>query len=218
MSSLKLSPELLLTAYIQGVFPMSHGGDLYWYDPDPRAILPLDQFHIPRSLHRTMKRVWIVDKVGKRTRFLSDTVNRSQKKPFEIRVNSTFVETIKRCADPERPGAWINSQIISSYTQLHEMGWAHSVETWQDGELVGGLYGVALRGLFAGEAMFSRATDASKVALIYLVDRLRRRGFSLLDVQFYSPHLARFGVINIPRQAYKERLAKALNLDVAFED
>lgn len=216
MSSLKLTPELLLAAYIQGIFPMSHNGELFWYDPDPRAILPLDQLHVSRSLKRVMKRVWVVEADKSKRRFLPETINRSTKMPFEVRVNSDFGQVLGHCADPRRPGAWINDDIIESYTRLHELGWAHSVETWQDGQLVGGLYGVAVRGLFAGEAMFSHAAEASKVALVYLVHHLNVRGFTLLDVQFNTDHLAQFGVANISRDAYKTRLAQALSVHCTF--
>lgn len=216
MSTLKLSPKLLLAAYIQGIFPMSHSGNLYWYDPDPRGILPLDQFHVSRSLNRTMKRVWVADSAGNKRRFYPNAINRSAKKPFDVFINRDFQQMVRHCADPNRPGAWINDDIIKSYHHLHQLGFAHSVETWQAGRMVGGLYGVAVRGLFAGEAMFSTETGASKIALVVLVERLRRQGFALLDVQFYSDHLAQFGVINISREEYQHRLAQALKLDVSF--
>lgn len=170
-------------------------GDIYWYDPDPRAILPLERFHIPRSLKRTLK-----------------------KRPFEIRYSTAFEDVMRACAAPDqgREETWISEELVQLYTGLHQHGLAHSVETWQDGKLVGGLYGVAIRGLFAGESMFSWQTDASKVALFYLVSRLKQQHFQLLDVQFHTAHLARFGVVEIPRPAYKRRLEQALRVDTRF--
>ena len=191
-----LSPQLLLSAYCQGIFPMAHeDGNIYWYDPDPRAILPLEALHVPRSLVRTLN-----------------------KGRFEIRYNSAFTRVIQACAMPGsgREDTWINQEIVVAYNRLHRLGFAHSVESWLDGELVGGLYGVAVRGLFAGESMFSRVTDASKVALVYLVERLRQGGFQLLDVQFLTEHLCRFGAIEIPAAAYKTRLAQALLVPAQF--
>lgn len=193
----KLTPDLLINAYCQGIFPMAHeDGHIYWYNPDPRAILPLDSFHIPRSLHRTLK-----------------------KAPFDIRINSAFREVMVACAAPapEREETWISPDIIRAYTHLHRLGFAHSVEAWLDGELVGGLYGVAIRGFFAGESMFSRVTDSSKVALVHLVRRLTLRGFALLDVQFMTAHLARFGAIEIPAELYTQRLLAALQVDARFD-
>jgi len=196
---------------------MAHKGEIYWYDPDPRAILPLDQFHISRSLKRTMKRVWVQDPVTLSRRPFADGARQnSNKRPFEIRINSDFLATITACADPSRKGAWIDDHIIQAYTKLHKVGWAHSVETWQDGRLVGGLYGLAVRGLFAGEAMFSHETDASKVALVVLVEQLKQQGFTLLDVQFQNDHLAQFGVCEIAAVEYKTLLAQALSNDVYF--
>jgi leucyl/phenylalanyl-tRNA--protein transferase len=191
-----LSPQLLLSAYCQGIFPMAHDdGNIYWYDPDPRAILPLDGFHVPRSLVRSLN-----------------------KGRFEIRCNSAFASVINACAEPGsgREETWINDEIVGAYNRLHQAGFAHSVESWLDGELVGGLYGVAVQGLFAGESMFSRVTDASKVALVYLVERLRQRGFQLLDVQFMTEHLRRFGAVEIAAATYKARLAQALLVPAQF--
>lgn len=193
---MKLSPELLIAAYMQGIFPMAHeDGSIYWYDPDPRAILPLDALHVPRSLRQTLR-----------------------KGLFELRVDQDFRAVMQACAAPApgRESSWINRDFVEIYTALHEMGFAHSVEAWQDGVLVGGLYGVALNGLFAGESMFSRATDASKVALVHLVQRLRAGGYHLLDTQFQTPHLARFGVVEIPREAYKQQLEAALAQEANF--
>ncbi|HSH02627.1 MAG TPA: leucyl/phenylalanyl-tRNA--protein transferase [Anaerolineae bacterium] len=183
---------MLLNAYAQGIFPMAHDdGEIYWYDPDPRAILPLDKFYVSRSLARTVRQ-----------------------EKFEVKVNGDFRGTMLGCADREE--TWIDEQILAAYTGLNRHGFAHSVECWQDGELVGGLYGVALRGLFAGESMFSYRRDASKVALVHLVERLRERGFVLLDVQFPTEHLRRFGVITIPRAAYKAKLARAMMVEAVF--
>ncbi len=188
-----LTPQLLINAYSQGIFPMADkDGVIYWYDPDPRAILPLENFHVPRRLKRTIR--------GRK---------------FRVRSNTAFEAVIRACArlGQNDTGNWINREIIKAYTQLHYLGFAHSVESWQDGKLVGGLYGVSLRGLFAGESMFSLERDASKVALVYLVERLRQGGFVLLDTQFITPHLQQFGAIEISRQAYKLRLAQALGVN-----
>jgi leucyl/phenylalanyl-tRNA--protein transferase len=193
---MKLTPHLLLNAYSQGLFPMAdEDGTIYWYDPNPRAIIPLENFHVPRSLARTIKR-------GK----------------FEIRVDSAFRAVMVACAEPSpgREVTWISATIIEAYCELHTLGFAHSVETWMEGKLVGGLYGVALGGLFAGESMFSRARDSSKVAMVYLVERLRRGGFVLLDTQFMTDHLRRFGTIEIPREEYQARLAHALTVWARF--
>jgi len=193
---MELSPELLLSAYSQGVFPMADDdGAIYWYDPDPRAILPLDRFHIPRSLRRVIKQ-----------------------RPFTLRVDTAFGAVMRACAAPApgREQTWINPAMVAAYERLHALGLAHSVEAWQGHELVGGLYGVTLNGLFAGESMFSRARDASKAALVYLVQHLRTRGLVLLDVQFQTAHLSRFGVIEIPRAAYQVQLARALRSPARF--
>lgn len=193
---MKLTSALLLNAYSQGIFPMAdEDGTIYWYDPDPRAIIPLESFHVPRSLARTIKQ-------GK----------------FEIRVDSAFRAVMQACAEPSpgREVTWISPKIIEAYCELHALGFAHSVETWLEGKLVGGLYGVAVGGLFAGESMFSRARDSSKVAMVYLVERLRRGGFVLLDTQFMTDHLRRFGTIEIPREEYQARLAHALTVWARF--
>lgn len=194
-----MNVTLLLNAYSQGIFPMADDdGSIYWYDPDPRAILPLKKFHIPRSLTR-----------------------RIRKGGFEVRFDTAFTEVITACAEPDpdradRDKTWINQEFIDAYTELHHLDFAHSVETWIDDELVGGLYGVSLRGLFAGESMFSRATDSSKIALVYLIERLRQSGFCLLDIQFMTPHLKRFGAVEISRVEYQARLAQALTVDARF--
>lgn len=197
MSDLALSPELLLSAYCQGVFPMADPeGEISWYDPDPRTIMPLDSFHVPRRLARTVRNG-----------------------PYQVRFNSDFRATMQACAAPARgrEETWISDEIIDVYVALHEMGFAHSVETWLDGEMVGGLYGVAVHGLFAGESMFSRARDASKVALVHLVEHLRAQGFVLLDTQFSTEHLAQFGIREVRRSTYKRLLLEALKQsDVRF--
>jgi leucyl/phenylalanyl-tRNA--protein transferase len=182
-----LTADLLIRAYCAGVFPMADGrdGPLSWYAPDPRAVMPLETFHVPRSLRRTLTRG-----------------------VFESRTDTAFTAVMRACAAREE--TWISEEIVRAYTDLHRLGLAHSVESWREGELVGGLYGVALGGAFFGESMFSRATDASKVALVVLVERLRARGFTLLDVQFLTPHLARFGAVEISRREYERRLAGAL--------
>lgn len=191
-----LTPQLLLSAYSQGIFPMAHEDGIYWYDPDPRAVLPLDGLHISHSLARTLKQ------------------NR-----FEIRVNSAFTAVMQACAAPDdgREDTWISQEIITAYTNLHNLRFAHSVETWFEGKLVGGLYGVALRGLFAGESMFSRESNASKVALVFLVNRLRERGFLLLDVQFLTDHLRRLGAVELSQAVYKQRLARAMQVEPWFD-
>lgn len=189
----KLTPDLIVAAYCQGIFPMADevDGEIGWYSPDPRAIFPLDAFHVPRSLAKTIRRGI-----------------------FEIRIDTAFEEVMWACA--EREETWISEEIVEAYTDLHRLGLAHSVETWLEGELVGGLYGVALGGAFMGESMFARVTDASKVALVALVERLRERGYVLLDSQMPTEHLARFGQIVIPRDEYLRRLVAALRLDRSF--
>lgn len=194
-----LSPEILLRAYAVGLFPMAERHDdptLYWIDPEKRGILPMDRFHIPRRLRRKV---------------------RSQ--IFEIRCDSAFEQVIRYCAEPapDRGETWINDEIVRLYIELHRMGRAHSVEAWRDGALVGGLYGVALGAAFFGESMFSHERDASKVALVHLVARLRKSGFRLLDTQFVTRHLAQFGAVEIPRGGYRSLLAGALESNVRFE-
>lgn len=194
-----LTPEILLRAYAVGLFPMAeHREDptLYWIDPEKRGILPLDDFHIPRRLRRTVRS-------GR----------------FEVRCDTAFEDVIRACAapGPDRRDTWINDEIVRLYTDLHEMGRAHSVETWLNGRLVGGLYGVALGAAFFGESMFSRETDASKVALVHLVARLRKGDFRLLDTQFVTEHLSRFGAAEVPRAGYRQMLAAALDQQASFE-
>jgi len=193
---MQLTPPMLLDAYCQGCFPMAEAdGTIYFYDPDPRTIIPLDQFHTPHSLARRIRRGG-----------------------FTVRFNTAFRQVMGRCAEPApgRESTWISAELIEVYCQLHELGFAHSVETWVADELVGGLYGVSLGGLFAGESMFSRRTDASKIALAYLVARLNERGHTLFDVQFTTSHLLRFGAVEIPRARYRRLLASALIRDVNF--
>ena len=194
----ELTPELLLRAYAAGIFPMAesrHDPNIFWVDPEVRAILPLEEFRVPRSLRKTVRR-----------------------NVFEVRCDTAFGRVIRACAEaaPGRRDTWINDEIIAAYSALHELGHAHSVECWRGAELVGGLYGVALGGAFCGESMFSRHTDASKVALVHLVARLKRGGFTLLDVQFATDHLRRFGVVEMPARQYLRRLDEALRVRAAF--
>lgn len=191
-----LDPFRLLLAYQQGIFPMAdQAGRIEWYDPDPRAILPLENFHLSRSLQRVVRS-------GR----------------YTIQVNTAFSQVMEACAAPApgREETWISPPIITVYCQLQTAGFAHSVECWQDGRLVGGLYGIAINSFFAGESMFSRQDNASKVALVHLVQRLKARGFLLLDVQFTTPHLQQFGVIEIPRRQYHARLAQAIRTPNRF--
>jgi leucyl/phenylalanyl-tRNA--protein transferase len=190
--------ELLVSAYASGWFPMAvEPGEIRWYSPDPRGIIPLDSFHVSKRLAR---------------RWRSGT--------FTIEIDRAFGEVIRACAeadrDPDDPGSWIDDEIIESYCALHDRGLAHSVEVWQDGKLAGGLYGVALGGAFFGESMFHRVTDASKIALVALVDHLRAHGYRLLDTQWVTEHLAQFGAIEIPRRRYLQLLNAALKLDCRF--
>jgi len=194
----ELTPDMLLRAYAIGVFPMAEDRDdpdLFWVDPRMRGIIPLDAFHVPRRLRRTLR-----------------------SGGFRVTVDSAFEATIEACAESTelRPRTWINDRIIMLYTSLFHLGFAHSVECWRGGQLIGGLYGVAMGGAFFGESMFSRESDASKIALIHLVARLRAGGFSLLDSQFITRHLRRFGAIEIPRGEYRQRLAEALKQNADF--
>jgi leucyl/phenylalanyl-tRNA--protein transferase len=179
---------MLVRAYREGVFPMAmEDGAIEWFSPNPRGILPLETFHLPVRTARRMRHGH-----------------------FTVTDDREFERVMRACAERPREGTWISDEILESYVALHRLGVAHSVETWRDGALVGGLYGVHLGGAFFGESMFHRATDASKVALASLVDRLVRRGFALLDVQWVTPHLAQFGAIEIPRRDYLRRLHDAL--------
>src|SRR5246127_402582 len=187
-----IDPELLLQGYRLGVFPMAMNDDsIEWFSPDPRAVLPLEKFHVPHALRRLARR-----------------------DPFEITTDKAFSAVIKACA--EREDTWINREIIESYTRLHELGHAHSVEAWNEGRLAGGLYGVAVGGAFFGESMFHRVTDASKIALVALVEHLRARKFALLDTQWLTPHLQQFGGVEISRNDYLRLLHPAVDLPRSF--
>ena len=196
--AIPLTPDILIQAYAAGIFPMAESADdpeLFWVDPKRRGIIPLEAFHLPRRLGRVLRR-------GR----------------FTVRVDTQFAAVMRGCADASemRPTTWINDEIVHLYSALFERGAAHSVECWQEGELVGGLYGVSIGAAFFGESMFSRVTDASKVALAHLVVRLRRGGFRLLDTQFLTPHLAQFGAIEISRARYHRLLAEALRYRAVF--
>ncbi len=196
---LEITPQILLRAYCCGIFPMADSADdpaIFWVEPEFRGILPLDEFHVPRSLKKTMR-----------------------KDLFEVRINTAFSEVVEKCAEEthERDKTWINSQIRSLYGELHEIGHAHSVEAWLEGELVGGLYGVSVGAAFFGESMFSRRNDASKYCLVKLVERLKSRGFSLLDTQFVTTHLERFGVIELAKDKYMAILEDAITANVDFD-
>jgi leucyl/phenylalanyl-tRNA---protein transferase len=183
-----LDPMLVINAYAEGIFPMAdHFGRIQWYAPDPRAILEHENLHMSHSLRATLR-----------------------KRIYEVRMDTDFEMVMRHCA--KREDTWINEEFISTYTQLHYAGLAHSVEAWKDGELVGGLYGVALGGVFMGESMFSHATDASKVCLVELIEHLKARRYVLHDVQFWTPHLATLGATEIPRRVYEQRLKEALLL------
>ena len=189
--------DLLVSAYASGWFPMAvAGGEIRWFSPDPRGIIPLESFHLPRRLARVVR-----------------------SGAFTIQINREFEAVIRSCALADRDdegGTWIDQEIYESYCALHEAGYAHSVEAWQDGALAGGLYGVSLGGAFFGESMFHRVTDASKVALVALVDRMREQGFTLLDTQWTTEHLEQFGAVEIPRDEYLRRLDAALRLNRRF--
>ncbi|MGD8452982.1 MAG: leucyl/phenylalanyl-tRNA--protein transferase [Phycisphaerae bacterium] len=191
----RLTPDFVLSGYRAGVFPMADdAGDIYWYSPDPRTIFDLEGFKVSRSLRKTI-----------------------QREVFEVRVDTAFDEVIAACADrPE--GTWISTRIMKVYSALHRAGHAHSVESWQEGRLAGGLYGVSIGGAFFGESMFYRVTDASKVALAALVTRLRERGFRLLDTQWTTRHLEQFGVIEVSRRVYLSLLRRALARPCTFVD
>lgn len=188
-----ITPEILLRAYSIGLFPMAESADdpeIFWVEPDVRGVLPLDdRFHISKSLRKTIRQ-----------------------RPFDIRFNSDFDAVITACANEtsDRPSTWINETIRTLYSALHRMGHAHSVEAWDDGELVGGLYGVSLGSAFFGESMFSRRTDASKICLVHLVEHLQRQHFTLLDTQFTTEHLKTFGALDVPKADYALMLAAAM--------
>ncbi|WP_307377679.1 leucyl/phenylalanyl-tRNA--protein transferase [Peteryoungia aggregata] len=187
-----ITPELLLRAYSIGMFPMSDSADdpeLFWVEPEIRGIIPLDGFHVSSSLSKAIR-----------------------KRPFDIRFDTAFDQVVDKCAEaaPDRPSTWINQTIRELYGALHRLGHAHSVEAWEGEELVGGLYGVSLGSAFFGESMFSRRTNASKICLVYLVERLRERGFTLLDTQFTTEHLKTFGAVDIPKEEYGVLLDRAM--------
>ena len=193
-----LSPDILLRAYAVGLFPMAEHQDnptLYWIDPEKRGIMPLDRFKIPRRLRKTVRQ-----------------------QSFEVKADTAFEDVIRLCAEPvdDRKETWINEEIVNLYVDLFEIGRAHSVECWLDDQLVGGLYGVALGGAFFGESMFSRVTDASKVALVHLVARLKQGGYTLLDTQFVTNHLNQFGAVEIHRSGYRQLLSSALDKNATF--
>jgi len=188
----EITPELILRAYRAGIFPMAEDAgspDLFWVSPQERGIIPLDGFRISKSLRKTLRNY-----------------------PYAVLVDADFDAVINGCAAaaPDRPSTWINNSIRSVYGELFLRGYAHTVEVWDGADLVGGLYGIALGGAFFGESMFHRRTDASKIALAHLVERLNAGGFTLLDTQFLTPHLASLGGIEIPREEYEDRLARAL--------
>ena len=194
----RIPTDLLLKAYASGVFPMAESAsdpEVFWVRPETRGIIPLDGFHTPKSLRKTIR-----------------------KNRFEIRFDSDFEATIDACAEKreERRSTWINAPIREAYIQLHRMGHCHSVEAWHADRLVGGLYGLALGRVFFGESMFSKETDASKVCLVALVERLNERGFALLDTQFTTEHLKHFGAVDVPRAKYEKMLAEALKGEAAF--
>ena len=187
----QLNAELLLQAYASGIFPMAESRDdpeVFWVDPVMRGVFPLDQFHISKSLARAIRR-----------------------ENYTVRLNSDFAGVVSACAD--RPETWINDQIFELYNELHNLGFAHSLEIWGDTDLIGGVYGIALNGAFFGESMFSKRTNASKIALAYLVTLLRNGGFQLFDTQFITPHLESLGAIEITRADYRAKLAEALQIN-----
>lgn len=189
--------DTLLNAYASGWFPMAVApNEIRWYSPDPRGIVPLDTFHVPSRLARSLA-----------------------KHPFEIRINTAFRDVIQACAErQDDEGNWIDAEIIDSYSALHEQGFAHSVEAWREGRLAGGLYGVSLGGAFFGESMFHRVTDASKAALVALVAHLRTREYVLLDTQWVTAHLLQFGAVEIPRRRYLRLLDRAITIDTTFSE
>ena len=190
-----LTPEILLAAYAAGIFPMADdGGEVHWLAPNPRAVIELDRFQASRSLRTTVRRG-----------------------VFEVTFNRAFPEIIQACADRQE-GTWISAEIKEAYSRLHLLGFAHSVEAWKDEQLAGGLYGVAIGGAFFGESMFHCVTDASKAALVHLVQRMRERKFVLLDVQFMTEHLRQFGATEISRKKYEQRLRQAIELSRTLAD
>jgi leucyl/phenylalanyl-tRNA--protein transferase len=189
-----IDAALLVRAYREGIFPMAlDDGEIGWFSPDPRGVIPLDAFHVPARLARVVR-----------------------SGAFDTRIDTAFEAVMRACGQRPGDGTWISEEVVQSYLALFRLGLAHSVEVWRTGRLVGGLYGVSLGGAFFGESMFHRETDASKVALVTLVDRLNRRGFALLDIQWVTEHLEQFGAIEIPRTEYLKRLAVALKKNCAF--
>jgi leucyl/phenylalanyl-tRNA--protein transferase len=189
-----IDAALLVRAYREGIFPMAlDDGQIGWFSPDPRGVIPIDRFHVPARLARVVR-----------------------SGSFDTRVDTAFEAVMRACGQRHDDGTWISEEIVQSYLALFRLGLAHSVEVWRTGRLVGGLYGVALGGAFFGESMFHRETDASKVALVSLVDRLNRRGFALLDIQWVTSHLEQFGAIEIPQTEYLRRLHVALKKTCAF--
>ncbi|MCX6963755.1 MAG: leucyl/phenylalanyl-tRNA--protein transferase [Verrucomicrobia bacterium] len=186
-----IPPDILLDFYRRGVFPMAMDGELRLFSPDPRGVIPLEKFRVPHGSRKTLR-----------------------DPEWKVTVNAAFEEVVLGCA--ERDETWIDETIFGSYAELHHLGHAHSIEVWRDGELAGGLYGVAIGAAFCGESMFSRVPGASKVALANLVERLRGRGFVLLDTQWVTPHLEKFGACEIPRSEYLEKLAKAVEMKTSF--
>ncbi|MBO3759888.1 leucyl/phenylalanyl-tRNA--protein transferase [Ciceribacter sp. L1K22] len=189
----RITPELLLRAYSIGLFPMADSAEdpeLFWVEPEMRGIIPLDDFHVSKSLAKAVRQ-----------------------RPFDIRFDTAFNLVVAKCAEsaPDRPSTWINATIRDLYSALHHLGHAHSVEAWEGEELVGGLYGVSLGSAFFGESMFSRRTNASKICLVHLVERLVERGFTLLDTQFTTDHLKTFGAVDIPKNAYQKLLDEAMS-------
>ncbi|MCP4250886.1 MAG: leucyl/phenylalanyl-tRNA--protein transferase [bacterium] len=191
----QLAPEVLIDAYAQGIFPMAgEEGEVLWFCPDPRTVIELDRFHVPKTLGQTYRQ-----------------------QRFELTVNRDFEAVIQACA-ARGEGTWISPEFIEAYCLLYELGYAHSVEAWREDALAGGLYGVSIGGVFCGESMFHTQRDASKVALVFLVERLRERDFALLDVQFSTEHLGRFGAVEVSRAEYLNRLAEALERPCRFGD
>jgi leucyl/phenylalanyl-tRNA--protein transferase len=195
MSAHRLEADAVLVAYTQGAFPMTdRDGITRWYTADPRGIIPLDGFHIPKTLAQLVRQ-----------------------QRFDVRINYDFPATMRACMTGHAGGSWISEDLVRVYTELHEMGFAHSVEAWKDGQLAGGLYGVSIGAAFFGESMFHSVRDASKVALVHLVERLRERKFTLLDTQASTAHLERFGCVEMPAHEYLAKLRVALNLQRKFD-
>ena len=199
MHATRLDPQTLLSAYAQGVFPMAdRDGVIRLYTADPRGVIPLDRFHVPHTLAQLVRRP-------------------PERGGFEVRINHDFEATMRACMQNRPDGTWINRELVRAYARLHDLGYAHSVEAWRDGQLAGGLYGVSLGAAFFGESMFHRERDASKVALVHLVNRLRERQFELLDTQATTPHLRTFGCIDVPAREYLVMLRRAIQMPREFD-